>query len=465
MKICFYGAARSVTGSRHLIQTAGSRILLDCGMFQGRRWDSDYRNRDLGFDPKAVDAVLLSHAHIDHSGSLPTLAKHGFSGKVHLTRATGDLTHLLLEDSARIQKSDCEYVNKKEGRRGRQCRRPYYDTDNVQAIARRFVGTRYNVTVSVHPRVTASFHDAGHILGSATIQLTVTTRGSKTTVLFTGDLGRKQMPILRDPEGPPSCDALIIESTYGDRVHTEAGESDRQKAEEVVARAISNRSKVIVPAFSVGRTQDLVMRIKELVKEGRIEPLPIYIDSPLAAKATEVFRKYPECYDEETYRTFTSEGDPFAARYIHYVSSVEDSKRLNTMAGPCVIIAASGMCEGGRVLHHLKHAIQDEANIIAIVGFQAEHTLGRKLVEGWDTVPVFGIPTPRRAQVVRFNSLSAHADRNDLLAYIRAIKPLPAKVFVVHGEEKQSQSLAAAIREEHPGMEVCVPEAGSTHEL
>jgi metallo-beta-lactamase family protein len=220
-----------------------------------------------------------------------------------------------------------------------------------------------------------------------------------------------------------------------------------------------------VPAFAVGRTQDLVMRIKTLVKEGRIQPLPIFIDSPLAAKATGIFRRHPECFDEETYRTFTSEGDPFAARYIRYVSSVKESQKLNTMAGPCVIIAASGMCEGGRVLHHLKHAIGDEANVIAIVGFQAEHTLGRKLVEEWETVPIFGVPTRRRAQVVRFNGLSAHADRNDLLAYVRAIKPLPVKIFVVHGEEKQSLSLAEAIRSEHAGVEVIVPEFGSTHDV
>lgn len=465
MKISFHGAARSVTGSRHLIHTRGARVLLDCGMFQGRRHESDALNRDLGFDPKAVDAVLLSHAHIDHSGALPVLAQRGFRGKVHMTRATGDLTAVMLADSARIQESDCQYVNRRESRRGRQCRRPYYDTGDVRAIVRRFTGTRYGDTSTVRPRITATFHDAGHILGSAAIRLTMTARGASTSVLFTGDLGRKQMPVLRDPEPPPPCDVLIIESTYGDRLHEESGEAVKEKVGELVAHAVAHRSKIIVPAFAVGRTQDLVMRIKALVAEGRIEPLPIYIDSPLAARATEVFRQHPECYDEETYRTLTSRGDPFAARYIHYVSSVQESMKLNSMQGPCMIIAASGMCEGGRILHHLKHAIQDEANVIAIAGFQAEHTLGRKLVEGWDTVPIYGVPTPRRARVVRFNGLSAHADRNDLLAYVRAIKPAPAKVFVVHGEEKQSLSLAAAIQTEHAGMEVIVPEPDSTHEL
>lgn len=465
MKISFHGAARSVTGSRHVVQSGGTRVLLDCGLFQGRRQEADRKNRTLGFEAKSVDAVLLSHAHIDHSGALPALAKQGFSGKVYLTRATGDLADVMLEDSVRIQESDCAYVNKKERRRGKACRRPYYDADDVRAITGRFTGVRYDDVFPVRPRLKASFHDAGHILGSAAIRLMATASGSTTTVLFTGDLGRKQMPILRDPAPPPPCDVLIIESTYGDRLHSETEEAAKQKAQDLVAHAVAHRSKIIVPAFAVGRTQDLVMWLKALVKEGRIAPLPIYIDSPMALRATEVFRRHPECYDEQTYRILTSEGDPFMARYIHYVTSVQESQKLNNLSGPCVIIAASGMCEGGRVLHHLKHAISDEANIIAIVGFQAEHTLGRKLVEGWETVPIFGVPTPRRAQVVRFNGLSAHADRDDLLAYVRAIQPTPAKVFVVHGEEKQSCSLAEAIRTEHPRIDVVVPEPGSTHDL
>ncbi len=465
MKLSFHGAARSVTGSRHLLEFPGYRVLLDCGLFQGRRQEADRQNRHLGFDPQSIQAVLLSHAHIDHSGALPVLAKHQFTGRVHLTRASADLAAVMLEDSARLQENDCAYLNRKEQRRGKKCLHPFYDSRDVKAIVRRFEGARYGHPIKVAPRVTASFHDAGHILGSAAVRVKYTARGNTTTVLFSGDLGRSQMPILRDPEPPPSCDVLIIESTYGDRLHEEVGETLKQKAQQLVMHAKAHHSKIIVPAFAVGRTQDLVMRVKELVTEGRIDPLPIYIDSPLASKATDVFRRHPECYDEETFRTFTSQGDPFAARYIRYVSSVEESKQLNTMKGPCVIIASSGMCEGGRILHHLKHAIQDEANIIAIVGFQAEHTLGRRLVEGWDVVPIFGVPTPRRAQVVVFNGLSAHADRNDLLGYVRAISPAPAKVFVVHGEEKQALSLGAAIQSEHPTMEVVVPTSGPTYEL
>lgn len=465
MKLSFHGAARSVTGSRHLLESPGFRLLFDCGMFQGRRQEAFRRNQDLGFDPKSLGAVLLSHAHIDHSGALPVLPGQGFSGKVYLTRASADLAGIMLEDSARVQESDCRYVNKQERRRGRTCVHPIYDADDVRKVLKRFEGARYGEQLKIAPRLTASFHDAGHILGSAAVRVKYTARGNSTTVLFSGDLGRSHMPILRDPEQPPACDVLILESTYGDRLHEQAGEEMKKKAQDLIEHARTHKSKIIVPAFAVGRTQELVMRIKELIGEGRVEPIPIYIDSPLAGKATEVFKRHPECYDEETMKTFSSGGDVFASRYIHFVSSPEESKRLNAMRGPCVIISSSGMCEGGRIVHHLKHAIQDEANVIVFVGFQAEHTLGRKLVEGWDVVPIFGIPTKRRAQIVKFNGLSAHADRNDLLAYVRAINPLPSKVFVVHGEEKQALSLGAAIQAEHPKIDVKIPHQDSTHEL
>ena len=465
MKISFHGAARSVTGSRHMIDAGKTRILLDCGMFQGRRDEARERNRHLGFDPKSVNAVCLSHAHIDHSGALPVLAKEGFRGAVHMTNATADLTEILLADSARIQENDCRYVNKRERRRGRQCVHPLYSSDDAKKIVKQFQGSGYRQAVSLSTNLTARFHDAGHILGSSAIWLQHRNRGNSTSLLFSGDLGRANMPILRDPHPPPPCDVLIIESTYGDRLHDDEEDRRKEMAKKLVTHAIQHKSKIIVPAFSVGRTQDIVMRIKELVNNGEVDPIPIFIDSPLALKATKVFRQHPECYDEETYRTFTSTGDVFAAKYIKFVSTAKDSKLLNRRRGPCVIISASGMCEGGRVVHHLKHAIEDEANVIVIVGFQAEHTLGRKLVEEWDTVPIFGVPTKRRAQVLRLNGFSAHADRNDLLAYVRSIHPHPQKVFVVHGEERQSLAFAMTLRDEFPGMEVEVPKSGSTHEI
>jgi metallo-beta-lactamase family protein len=371
----------------------------------------------------------------------------------------------MLEDSARVQENDCRYVNKQERRWGKTCIRPFYDGDDVRKIVGRIERERYGDQLKIAPRITASFHDAGHILGSAAVRVKYTARGNTTTVLFSGDLGRSHMPILRDPEPPPACDVLILESTYGDRLHEEVGLEMKKKAQDLLDHARTHQSKIIVPAFAVGRTQELVMRIKELVGEGRVDPISIYIDSPLADKATDVFKHHPECYDEETLKTFSSSGDVFASRYIRFVSSSEDSKRLNAIRGPCVIISSSGMCEGGRVIHHLKHAIQDEANIIVFVGFQAEHTLGRKLVEGWDVVPLFGVPTPRRAQIVKFNGLSAHADRNDLLAYARAIHPRPSTVFIVHGEEKQALSLGAAIQAEHPAIDVRIPHQGSAHEI
>ena len=465
MNLSFHGAARSVTGSRHMLEIPGFRLLLDCGLFQGRRDEAFRRNHDLGFDPKAVGAVLLSHAHIDHSGALPVLPRYGFSGKVFVTRASADLATIMLEDSARVQESDCGYVNKQERRDKKTRVHPLYDGNDVRTIARRFQGVRYGDTSKIAPRITASFHDAGHILGSAAIRLKYTAKGNTTTVLFSGDLGRSNMPILRDPEPPPPCDILILESTYGDRLHEQVGEEMTKKAQDLLEHARLHKSKIIVPAFAVGRTQELIMRVKTLVGEGRVDPIPIYIDSPLATRATDVFRRHAECFDEETLKTFSSDDDPFASRYIRFISSQEDSKRLNTMKGPMVIISSSGMCEGGRVVHHLKHAIQDEANVIVFVGFQAEHTLGRKLVEGWDVVPIFGVPTKRRAQIVKFNGLSAHADRHDLLAYVSAINPPPSAVFIVHGEEKQALSLAAAIQTEHPGMDVTVPHLGSMYDV
>jgi len=343
MNLSFHGAARSVTGSRHMLEIPGFKLLLDCGLFQGRRDEAFRRNRDLGFDPKSIGAVLLSHAHIDHSGALPMLPQYGFSGKVYVTRASADLTTIMLEDSARVQESDCRYVNKKEQRGENTCVRPFYDGDDVRKIVRRFEGVRYRDSLKIAPRLTASFHDAGHILGSAAIRLKYTARGNTTTVLFSGDLGRSNMPILRDPEPPPPCDILILESTYGDRLHEQVGEETRKKAQELIEHARLHKSKIIVPAFAVGRTQELIMRIKELVSASRVDPIPIYIDSPLAGKATEIFRRHRECFDEETLKTFSAEGDLFASRYIHFISSPEESKRLNTTRGPMVIISSSGM--------------------------------------------------------------------------------------------------------------------------
>ncbi|MFO0774983.1 MAG: MBL fold metallo-hydrolase [Nitrospiraceae bacterium] len=465
MRLSFHGAARSVTGSRHLLEAGETRLLLDCGMFQGSRGEADRRNRNMGFDAKCLTGVVLSHAHIDHSGVLPVLTKHGFKGHVHATDATCDLTKVMLEDSARIQEQDCSYVNRHERRRDRECREPIYTSDDVDAIVRRFVGHGYHEPFRVDRNTTVQLYDAGHILGSTAVHVTLGNRGATRTVLFSGDLGRSNMPILRDPDPPPSADILILESTYGDRYHDKDARARIEQAKAMVAHAVARKSKIIVPAFAVGRTQELVMRIKALVASGEVPPIPIYIDSPLANRATEIFRRHQNVFDEETLKTFDETGDPFAARYIHYVSNPEDSKKLNEMQGPCVIIAASGMAEGGRIVHHLLHGISNPDNIIAIVGFQAEHTLGRKIVEGWDTVPIFGRPMPLRARVEKMNGFSAHADRGDLLAYVRAMHPTPSTIFIVHGEEKQALSLGAAIQGEYPDITIEVPRSDSSYEL
>jgi len=465
MRVTFWGAAQTVTGSMHHIEAAGKRFLLDCGLYQGRRRDAFERNSHFPFPVSSIDGVILSHAHIDHSGNLPTLVHSGYSGPIYTTPATVDLCLPMLADSAYLQQKDVEFCNRRRehrralGRDDRECE-PLYLPEDAEHVNPLFCPVELGQIREVAPGFRYRTYEAGHMLGATSMII----EADGVRLAFSGDVGRKHLPILRDPVSPDPVDYLIMESTYGDRFHKAVADVAETLA-GVVNRTAGRGGKIIVPCFAVGRTQQLVMVLHQLMDAHRIPSIPIFVDSPLAVNATEVFRKHPECYDEKTFRAFTSQGDPFAARYIRYVSSVQESMKLNRLKGPCMIIAASGMCEGGRILHHLKHALQDEANIIAIVGFQAEHTLGRKLVEGWDQVPIFGVPTPRRAQVVRFNGLSAHADRNGLLAYVRAIKPAPARVFVVHGEEKQSLSLAAAIQAEHAGMEVIVPEPDSTHEL
>ena len=447
MKLSFYGAARSVTGSRHLLEAGSARLLLDCGLFQGHRQDTDVRNHDLGFDPTSLDAVLLSHAHIDHSGALPVLSKQGFKGRVYATDATCDLANLMLQDSAKVQEQDCGYVNRKERRRGRRCRAPYYDTDDVRDIVRRFSSLRYREDVKIGRHLSASFHNAGHILGSGAVHLKVHHKGLRTGILFSGDLGRRGMPILRDPDPPPPCDVLILESTYGDRLHEQDADERTRMAKELFAHAIAYKSKIIVPAFAIGRTQDLVMRIKDLVRAGTVPPIPIYIDSPLASKATDIFRAHPDLFDEETFHTFLQEGDPFGARYVRYVSTPEESKKLNDAKGPCVIITSSGMCEGGRVLHHLGARLADERSTVLLVGFQAAGTRGRSLQEGARTLRMHGRDVPVRARVATLDGLSAHADRDEILRWLASFNRPPRRTFVVHGEPHAAESLSKVIRE------------------
>jgi len=446
MLLQFLGAARTVTGSMHLLEANGQRILLDCGLYQGKRKEAFERNRNLPFDPKGIHAVILSHAHIDHSGNLPTLVRKGFTGPIYATPATADLCDALLRDSAHIQERDVEFVNKRRRAQGKNLFEPLYRLPDAEAAARRFRRVGYGEWFEVVKGVRASFRNAGHILGSAGVLIEATANGSTRRIAFTGDLGRKNYPILRDPAPVEHVDYLITESTYGNRVHEPAGETEAA-LEAVLNEACSRCGKLIIPAFSVGRTQNVVYLLRRLLVAGRIRRVPIYVDSPLSVNVTKVFREHPECYDAETRALIEQAGDPFGFEMLEYVTDVERSKALNTFNKPCIIISASGMCESGRVLHHLKHSIGNPANTILIIGFQAQHTLGRRLVEGAKEVNIFGEPHEVRAQVKVMNSLSAHADKNGLLAYAAAADGALRQTFIVHGEEDQSLAFAGHLAE------------------
>ncbi|GIW71143.1 MAG: MBL fold hydrolase [Planctomycetota bacterium] len=461
-----YGAVRTVTGSRHLLEANGDRVLLDCGLFQGRRAESRRKNRELPFDPRTITTVVLSHAHIDHCGNLPQLVAQGFRGEIVCTAATADLAGILLEDSAFIQQKDAEYYNRRALERGSDDRiEPLYRIEDVWATIDRFRTVPYHYETEVARGVRAVFRDAGHILGSASVGLTVELPGGGARRLtFSGDIGRKLMPILRDPEPLVPADLILCESTYGDRLHPPAGEQ-KQVLARVIGEAAARGGKVIVPAFSVGRTQNLVYFLHELFLEGRLPRLPIFVDSPLSSRATLVYRAHPECYDEPTKDTFLSAGhDPLGFRDLTYITSVERSMELNTLEGPAVIIAASGMCEAGRILHHLKHHVGDPRTTVLIVGFQAEHTLGRKLLEGAERIKVYGEEVPVRCRVVAMQGLSAHADRDGLLQLFRQLpEPRGQRALLVHGEPPQSEALA-----EHLGalgVEARLPVEGEPYEL
>ncbi len=458
VKISFLGAVRTVTGSRHLLTVGSRRILLDCGLYQGKREVGDRINRELPFDPASIDAVILSHAHIDHSGNLPTLARQGYRGPIHATSATADLCSIMLRDSAHIQVKDAEFVNKHPRRRGPRNREPLYTLEDAEAAIELFQGHPYDQPVPVCEGVTVTFRDAGHILGSAILELDLQEKGVRRRLVFTGDLGRPHLPILRDPAFVSGCDVLMIESTYGDRLHPSIDDVPEQLA-ALLDRARARGGKVLIPAFAVGRVQEIVWITKGLIDSGRIPNIPIYVDSPLAVDATEIFARHPECFDAETMAALRRDGDPFGFRLVHYVQDVEESKKLNGKPGTWIVISPSGMCEAGRVLHHLRNNIEDPRVVILIVGFQAEETLGRRLAEGRPTVRIFGEEFSRRAEVVVMEGFSAHADRDELLAWAERIHDRPRKTFVVHGALDQGEALAATLRDRGFGT-VELPELG-----
>ena len=445
----FLGAARTVTGSRHLLRTSRAAILLDCGLFQGRRRESFQRNRNLHVDVSKLDAVVLSHAHIDHSGALPLLFRNGFRGPVYATPATRDLCAPMLLDAAMIQQADARFIARlvERGEPGVEPVEALYDEADVAVVLGRMVGLPYRQRHVVAPGVAVTFLDAGHVLGSAITILEVEDEGSTTRICFTGDLGRHHLPILRDPELPDGVETLITESTYGDRLH-EPIERMGDQLVEVVERTVRRGGKVIIPSFALERSQEITYELKTLRESGRLPAIPVYVDSPLAVKLTDVFRLHPECYDREARKLLEANRSPFEFPGLRYVSSVEDSMAIDAEARPSIIIAASGMCEAGRVLHHLRANIGDERSTVVIVGFQAQHTLGRRLVERRSEVRIFGVPRERRAEVVVLNGFSAHADQKGLLDFAEAVRergPLRS-VILVHGEPPAQEELERQLR-------------------
>jgi metallo-beta-lactamase family protein len=463
VKLTFWGAAGAVTGSMHLLETDGKRILLDCGMHQGRRKESDQLNRNLPVDGAYIDAVVLSHAHIDHSGNLPSLVKHGFRGPILTTPATIDLCNWMLRDTAHIQEKDAEFLNKRrEYRRQRggddAIVEPLYDTADAEAALPLFQPVSYHKPHQLTPRVGYEAFDAGHMLGSSCIVLDDRSGPAPIRLTYSGDVGRPGLPIIRDPERMPPADYLIMESTYGGRLHKNV-DHVTGKLEQVVIRTAKRGGRIIVPAFAVGRTQQLVVLLHQLVNEKRIPNIPIFVDSPLAINVTAVHRAHPECFDEETRRYIQNGQDPFGFQRLQYVREAADSKKLNDLHGPYVVISASGMAEQGRILHHLRNNIEDPRNTVLITGFQAADTLGRKLVEKCREVRIFGEPMTVRAEVASLDELSGHADQSELLEWIEPMVPTLRKVFLVHGEPEQSKTLAGLLGSRY-GLDAVCPAPG-----
>jgi metallo-beta-lactamase family protein len=456
MELEFVGAAREVTGSCHVLRVNGRTILLDCGLFQGRRAESEAKNRRLPLPVGEIDAIVLSHAHIDHAGRLPFLVASGYAGSIWCTPATRDLAAIMLADSAHIQEKDAEYL----GRKRKEHVEPLYATRDAVRTIELMIGLPYSRAVEIAPGVRLTFVDAGHILGSASVVLDVDEGGRRTRLVFSGDVGRAGLPIIRDPRPPDGADALILESTYGNRDHVSV-DGARERLAEVVRETAARGGRVLVPAFAVGRAQEIIYELHLLVRDGRIPPIPVFVDSPLAIDATSVFEMHPDIFDrgEEFVRRMQ---ELFRHAQVHYTRDVEESKRINTMHGPLVVIAASGMAESGRILHHLRHGAPDPANTILIVGFQAEHTLGRRIVERRPMLRIFGDEVPLRAAVEVIDGYSAHADRGELQAWLDGLARggrRPREIFLVHGEPDAQDAFADRLRSD--GWSVRCPTPGT----
>lgn len=443
MKIKFLGATKSVTGSMHILESNGKKILIDCGLFQGRREESNQRNRNLPFEPQSIERLVLSHAHIDHSGNIPTLVKNGYGNTIYSTFATRDLCLVMLKDSAYLQEKDAEYLNKRNRKKKVPIITPLYTVEEAEKSLELFKGVGYNRFFYITSNIRVAFYDAGHILGSALIFFEILENRKRTRLLYAVDLGRRNLPILRDPVQVKDVDYLILESTYGSRVHEDFS-TTKDSLAQTINTTYRRGGKVIVPAFALERTQELLYCLHLLEKDGRIPKLPVYVDSPLAVNVTEIFKLHPECFDKET-KAIIEKDELFGLKDINYITEVKDSKKLNRLEEPCIIIAGSGMCEGGRILHHLKNTIEDSKNTILVVGYMAGNTLGRKIVEKYPKVRIFGEEYSLKSEVVVFDTFSAHADKNGLLRYVEQAQENLRGIFLVHGEEKESQALKGSI--------------------
>jgi metallo-beta-lactamase family protein len=463
LRLTFLGAARTVTGSMHLLEAGDESLLVDCGLFQGKRNESRQRNRDVPRKATGADAVLLTHAHIDHCGNLPNLVKRGFAGRIHCTDATADLASYMLRDSARIHEYDAKWLNKKHKHDPSwEPIEPLYTEEDAERALDHLEPHPYEKPVDLFEGVQARFIDAGHVLGSASVVVDVRLNGHRRRIAFSGDIGRRGLPILRDPVVPEHADYVVMETTYGDRTHGSADDMQAQLL-DAVQTARDRGGRVIIPSFALERTQEIVFALNQLRKDGKLEPIPVYVDSPLAVNLTHVFSEHEECYDKETVAFENEHGDPFGFHMLSLVESVEESKKLNGMRGPAIIISASGMCEAGRVLHHLRNAIEDDRNMILIVGYQAQHTLGRRLVERRRKVRLLGLERDVNAEVRVLNAFSAHADRDELLWWAESCGRQVRKFFLVHGDPDQSEAFGEHLAERQRTSEV--PSLDQTVEL
>jgi len=471
MKVQFWGAAQTVTGSMHMVHHNGKQILLDCGLYQGRRKVAFERNKELPFDATKVDAVILSHAHIDHSGNLPSLVKSGFKGPIYSTSATRDLATIMLVDSAKIQTNDVKYVNKKRAKKGQAPFTPLYEQQHAIETLRLFRSIEYDNVFDVVPGVTACLHTAGHMLGAASVEVNLHSDNPEekpTRLVFSGDIGRPQQPIIKEPSIVAGADYLIMEATYGNRIHPEGGDA-KATLKEAAHKVYKDRGKLIIPAFSVGRTQELVFRLNQLAENGELPPMKVHVDSPLAVNSTDIFRNHPECFDDEMINAILEEADedPLNFDKLNYIRSSTASKALNHSKEPCIIISASGMCEAGRILHHLKNNITKKSTMILFAGYQAPHTLGRILLDqSLDEVKIYGQPYRVNAQVCKLEGSSGHADQYELLEWTEQTAKLGnlKKIALVHCEMEPATEFKKQLKLRKLGP-VIIPAPGDEMEM